>query len=49
VFQETLFPYVRTNVEKYVKEHWAEEEFKTVLEQLIAQVTFSLLCDTKYI
>jgi len=42
MFQDTLFPYVRKNVESYVKENWDSEEFKTVLKALKEQAAKDL-------
>lgn len=36
--QETLFPYVRQNLKKYIETKWEDEEFKQDYEKLKEQV-----------
>lgn len=40
--QDTLFPYVRENLKKYIEAKWEDEEFKQDFEKLKEQV--NLLC-----
>lgn len=37
-FQDTLFPYVRENLKKYIETKWEDEEFKQDFEKLKEQV-----------
>lgn len=44
--QDTLFPYVRENLKKYIDDKWDDEEFKADLKKLKEQVKF---CQFKFL
>jgi methionine salvage enolase-phosphatase E1 len=41
VLQDTLFPYIRSNLESYLKAHWNDAEFQDDLLLLKEQVSYA--------